>query len=238
MLTGRSQRCKSGSPARWEGHRGQHNPQYYRKNSQYYRTQNITEPTILQNPQYYRTQNTTKPWIRRYLENYITLTEQNPECYSVPKTSEPSVAQNPKGLSAVQLEGPTLPQRLSTKVCHSRVTGSISRHTYHRTKERCTIVEKGTRHCIVTDCDTVEQGTRHGSRCCSVSKTTTEPRIKYKGVPTLCARTRHSSRAPKDGAAYQTQRRCSASNTKVVQDIKWTKICHCGLPVSVASTRH
>ena len=163
MLTGRSQRCKSGSPARWEGHRGQHNPQYYRKNSQYYRTQN-----------------TTKPWIQRYLENYITLTEQNPECYSVPKTSEHSVAQNPKGLSTVQLEGPTLPQRLSTKVCHSRVTGSISRHTYHRTKERCTIVEQGTRHCIVT----VEQGTRHGSRCFSVSKATTEPRMKYKGVPT------------------------------------------------------
>ena len=211
------------------------NPEYYTTHNTTERTHNTTEPRRLQNPQYYRTQNTTKPWIQRYLENYITLTEQNPECYSVPKTSEPSVAQNPKGLSAVQLEGPTLPQRLSTKVCHSRVTGSISRHMYqHRTPERCAFVEQGTRHCFVT----VEQGTRHGSRCCSVSKTTTEPRIKYKGVPTLCTHTRHSSRAPKDGAAYQTQRRCSASNTKVAQDIKWTKICHCRLTVTVANTRH
>ena len=41
---------------------------------------------------------------------------------------EPSTPENSGGLTAVRLEGPTL-QRLSTKVCHSRVTGSIARQT-------------------------------------------------------------------------------------------------------------
>ena len=60
MLTGRSQRCKSGSPARWEGHRGQHNPQYYRI---LYTTHNTKE---LHKPQYCRTLNTTVSWKLHY----------------------------------------------------------------------------------------------------------------------------------------------------------------------------
>ena len=42
---------------------------------------------------------------------------------------EPSTPENSGGLTAVRLEGPTLLQRLSTKVCYSRVTGSIARQT-------------------------------------------------------------------------------------------------------------
>ena len=143
-------------------------PQYFTaqprilQNPEYSTAQNTTEPTILHNPEYYTTQNTAEPRIQRFLDNCITLTEHYPENSTEPQRINFSTVGGTNTAAEIKYKG------LPFQSHREHLKADVPQNQ----RKMC--------HCIVT----VEQGTRHGSRCFSVSKATTEPRMKYKGVPT------------------------------------------------------